>query len=172
MDCPRLETRRLVLRALTRDDRYGVFANFADPDVAKWFFDRPCTQIEEADRIIDRFIQNGEQGNGLCWAILLKADGKFVGTCSYEHIDEDLCAEVGFDLAKEHGRQGYMTEALGAVITFGFTALGLARIRADTYSSNAGARRVLEKVGFGVHSVEDDSHCYELLRTDWTRSHG
>ena len=105
-------------------------------------------------------------------AVFLSADGEFVGTCSYEHIDEDLCAEVGFDLAKEHGRQGYMTEALGAVITFGFTALGLARIRADTYSSNAGARRVLEKVGFGVHSVEDDSHCYELLRTDWTRSHG
>jgi ribosomal-protein-alanine N-acetyltransferase len=169
MDIPKFETERLILRAITLDDRFAIFENYSDPDVAIWFFDQPFTQIEQADQIIQEFIQKTAHGKGLAWAILLKVSGEFVGTCSYENFDDRLQGEIGFDLAKKHWGHGYMIEALGAIITYGFEALDLVNVEAHTYSSNTRARRVLDRLGFLVDSVREDSHFYTLARTDWMR---
>ncbi|MFH1311966.1 MAG: GNAT family N-acetyltransferase [Candidatus Eisenbacteria bacterium] len=169
MGAPRLETERLILRAITCDDRFAIFENYSDPNVAKWFFDQPYTQIEQADQVIHEFIKKTAEGTGLAWAILLKDSGEFLGTCSYESLDANRHGEIGFDLAKKHWGHGYMAEALGAIITHGFAILDLARIEAHTYSRNSRARRVLERVGFKVGSVTEDSHCYTLARPDGTR---
>jgi ribosomal-protein-alanine N-acetyltransferase len=169
MDCPRIETARLVLRAITPDDRAAVFENYSDPDVARWFFDQPYTRIEQADQIIRRFIERTTEGAGLAWAIVLVGGGDLIGTCSYEHFDGDLTGEIGFDLGKKHWGHGYMTEALGSIVDHGFSVLGLVKIRADTYSDNLRARRVLEKLGFSVDSIGEDSHCYTLKREGWAR---
>ena len=167
MDIPRLETERLVLRAITLDDRFAVFENYSDPDVAKWFFDQPYTQIEQADQIVHEFIEKSTEGKGMAWAILLKESGEFIGTCSYENFDAKLQGEIGFDLTKKYWGHGYMIEALSAIITYGFAVLDLAKIKAHTYSHNARARRVLDRLGFSVDSVRENSHCYALARTDW-----
>jgi ribosomal-protein-alanine N-acetyltransferase len=169
MDFPRLETERLILRAITQDDRFAIFGNYSDPDVAKWFFDQSYTQIEQADQIIHEFITKSTEGKGFTWAILLKVSGMFVGTCSYENFGAKRQGEIGFDLAKKHWGHGYMTEALGAIITYGFTVLDLVKIVALTYSRNSRAKRVLERLGFRVDSIREDSHCYTLARTDWMR---
>jgi len=59
------------------------------------------------------------------------------------------------------------TEALNAIITYGFTVLKLAGVGVHTYSHNAKAKRVLEKAGFKVDSIGEDSHHYILCRMDW-----
>ena len=169
MNSPRLETERLILRAIAPDDRFAIFKNYSDPDVAKWFFDQPYAQIEQADQIIHEFIKKTTEGKGLAWAILLKESGEFLGTCSYENFDAKLQGEIGFDLAKRHWGHGYMAEALGAIITYGFAVLDLVKIEAHTYSRNSRARRVLERLAFRVDSVKEDSHCYTLARTDGIR---
>ena len=170
MEIPKLETERLLLRAITPDDRFAIFENYSDADVATWFFDQPYTQIEQADQIIHKFITKTTEGKGLAWAILLKENGEFVGTCSYENFDAKRRGEIGFDLAKKHWGHGYMTEALGAVITYGFAALDLVKIEAHTYSRNSRARRLLEGLGFRVDSIREGSHWYTLAKTDWMRT--
>lgn len=171
MNVPRLATERLILRAIALDDRFAIFENYSDPEVAKWFFDQAYTQIEQADRLIHEWIKKAEEGRGLTWAILLRESGSFVGTCSYENFDSrrQRQGEIGFDLGKNYWGHGYMSEALGAIITYGFNVLDLVKIEAHTYSHNSRARRVLERLGFRVDSVKDDSHCYTLARTDWMR---
>ena len=166
MDFPELETVRLLLRAITPDDRFAIFENYSDPDVAGWFFDQPYTRIEQADQIIQEFIQKSSEGKGLAWAIILKASSEFIGTCSYENFVIGQQGEIGFDLAKVHWGHGTMSEALGAIITYGFTVLDLVEIEAYTYSHNARARQLLEKLGFTVRAVTEDSHCYILARGD------
>lgn len=170
MDVPFLETVRLILRAITPDDRFAIFANYSDPQVAGWFFDQPYTRIEQADQIIQEFIQKASQGNGLTWAIILNASGEFVGTCGYENFTSSREGEIGFDLAKAHWGQGYMSEALGAIIPFGFTELDLFKIEAHTYSSNIRARRLLEKLGFTMQAVTEGTQCYTLAREDWIQT--
>jgi ribosomal-protein-alanine N-acetyltransferase len=167
MDFPRLETERLTLRAITPDDRFAIFENYSDPDVAEWFFDQAYTHVEQADQVIQEFTEKTTEGKGLAWAIVLKESDEFVGTCSYEKLNVEGQGEIGFDLAKKHWGHGYMTEALGAIITYGFGVLGLVSIEAHTYSRNVRARQVLERLGFRVDAVREDSHCYTLPRTEW-----
>ncbi len=57
MDFPELETERLILRAVAPGDRFAIFENYSDPAVAGWFFDQPYTRIQQADQIIQEFIQ-------------------------------------------------------------------------------------------------------------------
>lgn len=167
MDIPRFETERLILRAITRDDRCAIFENYSDPDVANWFFDRPYTQIQQADQLISEFIARSAEGKGMTWAILLKKGDEFIGTCSYENFTVESQGEIGFDLAKRHWGHGYMTEALRVIITYGFTVLDLIKIEAITYSHNVRARRMLERLGFSVDSADEGLHRYALNRADW-----
>ena len=50
----------------------------------------------------------------------------------------------------DHTRQnaGYTTEAVGAVVSWAFSELGLHRVQAAVIPHNAGSRRVLAKLGF------------------------
>jgi ribosomal-protein-alanine N-acetyltransferase len=161
---PRLETARLILRQISADDRDGIFRNFSDPEVAKWFFEEPYTRMEQVDEIIQAFSQEFEQGEGLTWAIALKGSGEFVGTCGYGEVEVGSRGEIGFDLAKDHWGQGLMSEALQAAIDYGFERLGLGKVEAHTYAANARANRLLRKLGFRLEDVRDDAHYYSLLR--------
>jgi len=171
MEIPELKTERLLLRAIAPEDRFAIFENYSDPDVANWFFDQPLSQIEQADQVIKEFLEKAAQDKGLAWAIQLKTSREFIGTCSFEDFGTERQGEVGFDLSKKHWGNGYMAEALTKIITYGFTVLGLDKVEAHTYSHNARARRVLEKLGFKVDAVSEDSHCYSLDKSDWFQIH-
>lgn len=58
------------------------------------------------------------------------------------------CAEIGYELHRAYWRQGMMTEALPAVLTYGFTKLGLHRIEADPFARNTRSTSLLLKPGF------------------------
>ena len=163
---PRLETDRLILREITQDDRHGIFGNFSDKDVAKWFFEEPYSEIEQADEIIQEFINEFEQGKGLTWAITLKGSNEFVGTCGYGEVEIGSDGEIGFDLAKEHWGKGLMSEALSAIIDYGFQRCGLGKVEAHTYSTNSRAIRLLRNLGFQLEDVRDDSHYFALFEKD------
>ncbi|MBN2384382.1 GNAT family N-acetyltransferase [bacterium] len=167
MEYPRLITERLVIRPVARSDRDAVFLNFSNPEIAKWFFDQPFTQLEQADRIIRDFLEKAEAGTGLYWAIILVKTGEFIGTCSYEQLEANSWGKIGCDLARKHWGHGYMTEALQTIIAYGFTTLGLKKISADTYSANTKARKLLERLHFNIHSISADSHNYVLYRDDF-----
>jgi ribosomal-protein-alanine N-acetyltransferase len=160
---PRLETDRLILREIKQEDRYGIFRNFSDVDVAKWFFEEPYSAIEQVDEIIQAFIHEFEQGTGLTWAIALKGSDEFVGTSGYGEVEVGSCGEIGFDLAKEHWGKGLMSEALGAIIDYGFDVLELGKVEAHTYSTNSRAIRLLRNLGFRLEDVRDDSHYFALF---------
>lgn len=167
MHFPTLQTDRLLLREITLDDAPALFVNYSDPDVANWFSDEPYTRIEQADQVINNFIEKTRRGKGFTWAIVSKMTGRFLGTCYFEDVDSGSRGEIGFDLAKEQWGKGYMVEALEAIIEYGFRELKQCRIEADTYSHNSRARRVLEKLGFKLADVRDNAHFYTLFLQDW-----
>ena len=55
--------------------------------------------------------------------------------------------EIGWGVGIDHRGQGFATEAARALMTYGFTSLGLHRIYATTSSANPGSRRVMERLG-------------------------
>jgi ribosomal-protein-alanine N-acetyltransferase len=166
---PRIETERLILREISRTDTPAIFHNFSDPDVAKWFFDQPHTEIEQTAKFVDQFISDFEQGRALTWAITMKENNQCIGTCGYGEIETGKRGEIGFDLAKEYWGQGLMGEALIPIITYGFSVLELSRVEAHTYSANIRARQLLEKLGFQLENVSEDSHHYFVSKESWRK---
>ncbi len=163
---PRLETERLILRALTPDDEQAILRNFSDPDVVEHLME-PFTTMKQAESIVAEFIAAFERGKGLFWAVALKQDDACIGTCSFEAVELGARGEVGFDLAPSHWGQGLMSEALRAVIRYGFERLGLAEIEAFTSIHNARAVNLLKRSGFQIASTQEEIYRFFLLKQDW-----
>ncbi|MDH4214222.1 MAG: GNAT family N-acetyltransferase [Candidatus Thorarchaeota archaeon] len=176
---PILETQRLILRQLTVDDSENWFKNLSDDEVAVLIGMEPLENVEESKSIIKSFSDRYEKRNGIAWAIVLKEDYTFIGTCSYEKIDkENRSGEIGYDLLKEYWGRGFMTEALRIIIEYGFENLNLNRIEAHTAAINMASRDLLRRLGFSEEGISRDSSffrgefrddCYySLLRREWT----
>ncbi len=148
---PTLETERLILRILKPEDKEGVFRNFSDPKVTEYLMP-PFTKMSQAEGIIKAFVEEFEQGSALTWAIELKAEGLFLGTCSCEPKSAAR-ADLGFDLAPAYWGQGLMSETLRAVIRFGFETLELTQIKAHTFLLNHRTIRLLKALSFQVDGV-------------------
>ena len=175
---PILETERLVLRQLTADDSESWFQNLSDDEITGLIGMDPLQTLEELEEIIDSFMDRFKEGAGLAWAITLKESNEFIGTCSFENINkENRIGEIGYDMLREYWGHGFMTEALRAIIDYGFGQLRLNRIEANTDPTNTASRNLLERLGFIEEGTfresasftgefGDDIH-YSLLRRNW-----
>lgn len=176
---PRLQTERLVLREVhPSGDLDAMFALFGDPEVARFTDTGPLASVSEAQEVIDWISWIFEQRRGLRWALALRDDEQLmIGTCGYNHWDRSTnSAEIGYDLARRHWGRGLMTEALQALVRFGFERMGLNRIEADVTVGNDASGRVLEKLGFTEEGVlrqrgfwkgrYHDLSMFSLLRED------
>ena len=62
-------------------------------------------------------------------------------------------AEVGYALRRDAWGRGYATEAVGAVVAWGFGELGLHRLEADIDPRNTASAAVLTRLGFRLEGV-------------------
>ncbi len=62
-------------------------------------------------------------------------------------------ATLGYWIGAAHARQGYMREAIEALVHYAFTTLDLSRIEAACLPGNTASRGVLEKCGFKYEGV-------------------
>ncbi|MGY4762319.1 GNAT family N-acetyltransferase [Paenibacillus caseinilyticus] len=176
---PTLETKRLLLRRMTIEDAPAVLRLFSDPEVTKDMGMEPFTSIEQAEGLIG--FMNGlfDDHKALRWAVIRKEDGVLIGTCGFNgwEVSRGSRAEIGYDLGREHWRQGYMTEVLKEVLSYGFGTLGLNRIEAYTNLDALPSMKLLERLGFteeGIlrgyalsHGEYVDNRCYSILRSEW-----
>ena len=145
---PVLETPRLVLRELEPADAAAAFEFYSDPDVVR-YYDSPLTELEQARQEIAHHRRRFEGGEAIRWGVVVKGEGRVAGTCGYFARDT-ACrhATLSYVLARHHWNKGLMTEALRAVVHFGFERYGLHRIEAQVAVPNLASRRVLQKLGF------------------------
>ena len=86
--------------------------------------------------------------------IVLRETGHVVGTIGFLWIDrEHNAAEIGYSLTEELWNLGLMTEALRAMLRFGFETLHLNRIEAQFDVRNAASGRVMSKAGMKKEGV-------------------
>ena len=101
---------------------------------------------------------------------------QLIGTVGLAIVDCDHKAEIGYWFGREYWGQGFCTEAVVAVIDYGFETLGLHRIFARHIARNIASARVLEKAGFSKEGVLrqharkwgvfEDVVCYGMLCKD------
>jgi len=175
---PTLHTPRLQLRALRADDAPALLAIFADPRVMRYWSTGPWIGVEQAHEFIERSAAALRTGDALRLGIERIGQARLIGQCTlFGLANASRRAEVGYALAASAWGQGYMHEALTALLDHGFDALDLHRVEADIDPRNAASARSLERLGFVregllrerwiVDGTVSDSVFYGLLSREW-----
>ena len=151
---PRLETENLVLRELHSGDAESLFATLGDKEVTEFYDDEVFTDIAQASEQLEAWAVGFKARRGVRWGITQRGNDKIVGTCGYYGVhSRHKRAGIGYELARSFWRQGIMTEALGAIIEFGFKRIGLNRIEAVAMPENEGSVRLLRGMGFSQEGL-------------------
>lgn len=83
-----------------------------------------------------------------------EATGDFVGSIGIRPKDPDTLAfEIGYWIDTRKSGRGLMSEAVKAVVQFGFAQLGASAIRIKTAFSNTRSRKIPERLGFSCEAV-------------------
>ncbi len=181
IDVPTLRTPRLLLRPWTLADAPDVQRICNDPLVVRGLMRMAYPlSLEEAEKYLAARINNKLDGCDRAFAFAVTADGAIVGYCSLRTQDAHTRAEMGYWMGREFWGRGYITEACGEVLRFGFQDLKLRRVSADYFRSNTASGRVLEKLGFTIEGCQrrhivrpdriEDLVLAGLLREEWERS--
>lgn len=150
---PRLETDRLLLRKIVPSDAAALYAIFSDDEVTRYYDLPTMTDPADANTMVRRMAARTKHGQAIRWGIVRKQDRAFVGTCGFHFQAAGFKAEIGYDLGREYWHQGYMSEALRAMLTYGFETLQLNRIEALVMPGNEASTAVLLRLGFTEEGV-------------------
>jgi ribosomal-protein-alanine N-acetyltransferase len=141
-----LQTPRLILRKLAITDAEDIFAYASDPQVTTYTAWETHRSINETYEYLNNFVfQMYRSGKGMNWGIVMKENGKLIGTCSLHTTSVHRRAELGYVLSRNYWGKGLMTEAAKSAIAFGFHVMQLQRIQAICDVNNVSSARVLEK---------------------------
>lgn len=148
---PVLETPRLTLRPFAPGDWPAVNAMLSNPEATRYMHFAHWTD-EQRRRWFDRCIAKAEKADAgeIAWAITRKdandVIGWFgIGAMSHPTVPGER--RFGYLLNWAFWNQGYMTEALWAVLDFEFRVRGTPRVSATCETANVASFRVMEKVG-------------------------
>ncbi|MCC7503358.1 MAG: GNAT family N-acetyltransferase [Flavobacteriales bacterium] len=146
---PTLTTERLVLRQARPSDAAAVFALRSDPLVMQ-HVNRPLAEgVEDAIALIERITIAVAANDAVQWAVTEKGHDTFIGLIGFWRMEkEHHKAELGYTLARDHWGKGITSEAIAAVLHFGFNTYGFHRVEAITRPANVGSIRALLKNGF------------------------
>ena len=110
-----IETERLLLREMKKDDFGALYNVLADTEIMKYY---PYAFDEEKvknwiERNMERYIV---YGFGL-WAVILKETGEVIGDCglTMQNIGGKLKPEIGYHIRADKQRKGYAKESAIAV---------------------------------------------------------
>lgn len=175
----RLETERLILRKFTENDAEAVFENWASDDEVTKFLTWPTHRsVEGSKGFIDSCLDSYKNDDSYQWGIELKETGELFGNISVVNVNDDLDAvELGYVIGRRFWGNGYMTEAVKAVIAFLFEEVGANRIAARHDPKNPDSGKVMKKAGMkyeGTLRQNDrnnrgivDCAVYSILKEEW-----
>lgn len=176
-DFPVLKTDRLTLSAFSAEDVIDFFNLKSDKEFVKYLGLSPMTKVAQARSRVHSIIQDFNISEGVTWKIAMKGESKLIGYIGYWRIlFKHFRGEIGFGIDESYQKQGYMSEAMEAIILWGFNTLGLHSIKADVDPRNKSSIHLLEKFNFKkeAHLRENyffndtfiDSLYYGLLKSD------
>ncbi len=165
-----LETDRIILRPMKKEDVEPIFAMRSDADVMR-FIRAPAIKRSEAENWVNLVSSRwADEKIGFC-SLIEKQSGKFLGWCGLWHLQETGEIEVGYAIAKEFWRKGYAAEAAEALLKYGFEKLNLNKIVAVAFPENKASQRVMRKLGMSYDYTgefyERDLVHYSITREEF-----
>jgi RimJ/RimL family protein N-acetyltransferase len=138
-----LNTPRLTIRRFRPEDAGDLYDYLSDPQVYRFEPGDPIDRAQARQRAVEMATSPD------FWAVELRDAGKVIGQLYFKQIEpaEHLTCELGFILNPVYHRQGYGTEAAGALVQRALAAGGVHRIVAHCNPENTASWKLLEKIG-------------------------
>jgi len=94
-------------------------------------------------------------GTAIPLFLFRRADDRLLGAITLDNIRRGpaQAGTLGYWTGQAYARQGYMREAIGAMVHYAFARLDLSRIEAACLPENAASRGLLESSGFKYEGV-------------------
>jgi ribosomal-protein-alanine N-acetyltransferase len=151
---PVIEGKKVFLRVPRLAD-YGAWSSLREQSrtfLVPWEPIWPEDDLTRAAfrRRLQRYVRDQQADLGYAFLIFRWSDGAIVGGVTINNVRRGVAqaASLGYWMGAPFARQGYMTEALTALIPFAHGALQLKRIEAACLPHNAASVRLLEKLKF------------------------
>jgi ribosomal-protein-alanine N-acetyltransferase len=106
-------------------------------------------------RRIKRYQKEARLDSAYAFFVFRAEDDVLMGGCTLSNVRRGVtqCCALGYWIGERFSRQGYMYEAVRALVPFIFATLGLHRIEAACLPSNQASQSLLAKVGFRQEGV-------------------
>lgn len=153
---PRLETARLILRAIEPDDLSAYAAMMADPDTVRFLGGATLSREDSWRKLLTNPGLWAWLGYGY-WAVERKEDGRLIGQLGFGEFRRDMAPaiegipEMGWAFHIDVAGRGYASEAAAVALEWIDEALAPVEIAAIIDEANAASIRVAEKAGFNEH---------------------
>ncbi len=134
---------------LLDEDRETLFEGMNDPEVSEYIGDRgPFTQTDIEKRILE-WEQESIGGNRISFAVIENETGKIIGVARLRRLKiVDGKGMITIFIANPNFRnKGYGTEAGLLTMHYGFTVLGLRKIKGSVFAYNTRSLAAVKKMG-------------------------
>ncbi len=175
---PTINASRVSLRWISDQDVDALYRIFSHTEVMRYWSTPPLADRNAAVEPLHEIHDGFQRRTLLKWGIARSTDDALIGTATLFNLDfSNHRAEIGYGLDRAHWGNGYINEALQALLAYAFEELALHRIEADVDPRNTTSIRTVERLGFKqegylrerwqVNGEIQDSLFYGLLRPDW-----
>jgi RimJ/RimL family protein N-acetyltransferase len=175
---PLIRGEKVFLRPAEKSDIQTFVRWFSDFEMSSLLGARAPFSEAMEEQWFTRAVEN--QGKDNYHFVMCRLDnGQPIGTISLFHLDQtNGNAGVGISIGeKDLWGRGFGTDAMNALLDFGFGELRLERVWLDVYDFNVRARRSYEKSGFQTEGVQRHAHYSQgqyrdvvlmaILQADW-----
>ena len=173
VNSPALDTARLELRWLTRDDAPMMLAVWNDPAFIRYVGDRGVRTVDQARAALDAGVLKlyADYGYGP-FRVRRREDGADLGICGLFRRDGLDEPDIGFAILPDYCGQGFAFEAAVAVLDHARDVLKLPCVTAIVSPQNERSIGLLEKLGLrfeGPIRMPNEDHDISLYRIDFPR---
>jgi ribosomal-protein-alanine N-acetyltransferase len=144
-----IETDRLILRKFKSIDAEDMIKNWISHPVVQNNYGEPIyTTTEEVSKVLENWISSYSNLEFYRWAIILKETNINIGQIAFYKVDSNnQNLDVEYCIGESYWGKGYATEALKAVMKYGFEKMYYNRIQAFHRRQNPSSGQVLIKSG-------------------------
>ena len=155
----RIETERMTLRTPTHSDfrTWAALRASSIEHLTPW---EPSWSNDHLTRkaFINRVYwaqKSVTNGTALPLFMFQRSDDFLLGAITLDNVRRGpaQAGTLGYWIGQSHARQGYMKEAIKAVVHYAFTREDLSRIEAACLPENNASRKLLESCGFKYEGV-------------------
>jgi ribosomal-protein-alanine N-acetyltransferase len=117
-------------------------------------------------RRLKRYLKESQNDSAYAFFVFRAEDDALLGGCTLSNVRRGVtqCCALGYWIGERFARQGYMLEAVRALVPFIFSTLGLHRIEAATLSSNGPSKSLLSRCGFREEGL---AKAYIQINGEW-----